>query len=439
MTRIRLRKKILFYGITSLLAFVFVEALSFVAFLVVEGPSLSLSNIYAERTRRAHAADTLDAATTVGIPAFQIRPGPRPVEVLHPYLGFVYDYEKDDDVSRYGFGNTTDLFHRTSDDTVVIGIVGGSVAGMFSWTPAALINELEKSDSFANKEIVIVRMALGGYKQPQQFMTLSYMLTLGAHVDLLINLDGFNEVAIPPVENIPKAVHPFFPRNWSMRVHRGVPDRVTQSMVGEIIYLGSKRRQWAEAFLKSPFRYSITMALVWYSYDQKLATAISHAQTSLQQYKAEGNPYVATGPPYHYEHEENLFQDLAAVWKRGSVQMHKLCSANGIQYFHFLQPNQYVPGSKSMGEEELKQAFVQGHKYQKGVEKGYPYLIKAGKELVQEGVRFFDLTMLFSERAEPIYADACCHLNEAGYDILGSAIGKAIVEQIKTETNGAEH
>ena len=110
--------------------------------------------------------------------------------------------------------------------------------------------------------------------------------------------------------------------------------------------------------------------------------------------------------------------------------MHKLCEANNIRYFHFLQPNQYVPGSKRMGEKELKRAFLETHPYKNQVERGYPFLAKAGEELVKEGVNFHDLTMVFADRSEPIYIDTCCHVNTKGNEILGSIIGKAIVQDI---------
>jgi len=70
---------------------------------------------------------------------------------------------------------------------------------------------------------------------------------------------------------------------------------------------------------------------------------ISGNDLTSQYYKpVAGGDYVMTGPAYYYESESDLFEDLAAVWKRCSIQMHKFCAANGIRYFHFLQPNQYV-------------------------------------------------------------------------------------------------
>jgi hypothetical protein len=58
---------------------------------------------------------------------------------------------------------------------------------------------------------VIVNLALPGYKQPQQLMSLAWVLSLGAHFDAVINVDGFNEVALAPLENVPKRVFPFYP------------------------------------------------------------------------------------------------------------------------------------------------------------------------------------------------------------------------------------
>jgi len=85
------------------------------------------------------------------------------------------------------------------------------------------------------------------------------------------------------------------------------------------------------------------------------------------------------------------------------------------------------------GEEELRQAFLDNHPHKKSVEKGYPYLIKAGKELVDQGVNFHDLTMVFANKVEPIYHDTCCHFNKTGNEILGAVIGQAIVGEFAHE------
>ena len=116
--------------------------------------------------------------------------------------------------------------------------------------------------------------------------------------------------------------------------------------------------------------------------------------------------------------------------------MAKLCEANSILYWHFLQPNQYVKNSKALSEEEGKIAFNTEAIYKKPAEQGYPALIRAGYELANSNIQFHDLTNIFKDHAESVYEDDCCHLNKNGNEILGDTIGKLMVEDIeKREKN----
>jgi len=180
----------------------------------------------------------------------------------------------------------------------------------------------------------------------------------------------------------------------------------------------------------------MTLNRMWKYYDRELAMGISADELRLMRHEPKTQSYVATGPSYHYESEFELFKDLASVWRRSSLQMHRLCEANNIKYFHFLQPNQYVVGSKIMEEEELSRAVVPDHAYKNGVERGYPFLIKAGEELAKEGVRFHDLTMIFVDVEEPLYIDDCCHINERGNEMVASVIGKTITQELASAEGG---
>src|SRR5436309_3415270 len=46
------------------------------------------------------------------------------------------------------------------------------------------------------KDIVMINLAQGGYKEPQQLLALGYVIALGQPLDLVINMDGFNEAYI---------------------------------------------------------------------------------------------------------------------------------------------------------------------------------------------------------------------------------------------------
>src|SRR5690606_34769316 len=107
--------------------------------------------------------------------------------------------------------------HRRSDEHVIVGIVGGSVALGFSLEgDAALARILTQHPRLTGRRVTFVRLCLGGYKQPQQLLTISYLLSLGAEFDFVVNIDGFNEVVLPAIENVPVGVYPFFPRAWNL-------------------------------------------------------------------------------------------------------------------------------------------------------------------------------------------------------------------------------
>ncbi len=112
------------------------------------------------------------------------------------------------------------------------------------------------------------------------------------------------------------------------------------------------------------------------------------------------------------------------------MQMANLCEANGIPYFHFLQPNQYVPNSKVLTTEESRIAIQEGA-YKNIVREGYPLLIENGRRLSEEGMDFIDMTQVFNDVAESIYIDNCCHVNDEGDAIMAAFIGKTIVRELE--------
>ncbi len=348
-------------------------------------------------------------------------------EVIHPYLGYVID-SQNEECSDYGFcdwrvvGAKHSPVTPPSADKFVVGIFGGSFAGGVSAanTEGYLDQELRKIPQLLGKEIVIHTVALGGYKQPQQLMALNYFLMLGAHFDLVINIDGFNEVALPPFENLSMQVFPSYPRRWFGRV-RKIDDIEGRALFGEIAYHQKQQSKWAQKFSNSSLRYSVIANLIWLYQNSRYVRWISTAQDRYASFQAAGKikaRYVSHGPRFEYSSAEEVYGHLARVWSRSSLQMAAVSRGLGIEYLHFLQPNQYVKGSKPMGPEEYEAAIIEGHPYREGVEQGYPFLIKEGEWLRERGVNFHDLTMMFADNEEVLYRDKCCHVNTRGYDLV---------------------
>jgi hypothetical protein len=145
------------------------------------------------------------------------------------------------------------------------------------------------------------------------------------------------------------------------------------------------------------------------------------------------NDFRTTGPPTHFANDLEMYQGLVKIWADSSRQLHRICLANGIEYYHFLQPNQYLAGSKPMSEAEIEVAIYEEFPAKESVAIAYPMLIEEGKALTGEGIRFHDLTMVFAETREPIYIDFCCHYNEEGNRKLAGKIADIIVNQQSKE------
>ena len=141
---------------------------------------------------------------------------------LHPYFGFAHpDSERGRTgggeyfINNMGFPQNSPVsvpFVPKKDDFVVM-LFGGSVAGNLAAPPQgglSLQAALQKLDVLKEKNVIVYSMAQGSGKQPQQLIALSFLLALGQHIDLVINVDGFNEAALG-YNNYGVGMHPVLP------------------------------------------------------------------------------------------------------------------------------------------------------------------------------------------------------------------------------------
>ena len=428
MTLKPVRTRKFFYIILALVAYALVEVASYGVYFGVRQKAFSFTEIFRERQAIVSAIKSVHmkefGAMAVGDPPGSI------YEVLHPYLGYVQDPTRTRGYSEYGFPDADVRPYKKDPKRVIIGIFGGSFAdGLARTTKDVFIAALQKSPRFADKEIKILTVAMGGYKEPQQMLALAYLVSMGFHFDVVVNLDGFNDIALPVAENIPKGVSPFYPRNWFGRMNSF--DSTMLALAREHADWTGNRRSWATLFSSIPLRYSVTANILWLAVDRKLGDTILGVNYVAQQYHPAENAasYMVRGPGFSYANEADTYDDLARMWMRSSMLMNTLATANGMTYLHFLQPNQYVVGAKEMGPSERKAAYDQGHPYRNSVLLGYPKLQDRGRALKQKGVPFFDLTTSLVGHKEPLYVDTCCHLSQAGYAIVALEIAAAIVKQ----------
>jgi len=355
------------------------------------------------------------------------------VMTLHPYLGYVFIPKEERgepghpaiSISEDGFLDSAPAIRKRSPDRFLVGLMGGSVSGqMGTWHAAKLATAMARHLDL-DREIEFVWLGMPGYHQPQQVLQLGYILAQGGEFDLLINLDGFNELAVPGALNAPQGAHPLFPMNWSM-VALDVPDPEVRRNLGAVAYLKEVRQSRTEAFQASFWSYSPVARLLHQIRDDRLAAQISHRAWLLQEFPSEEIPWFVRGPARDHLPDGELTAASVEVWKRSSLEMQALCDAHGIRYLHCLQPNQYDLDSKPLSAKEKKDAFEAESPYRPIIETGYPMLRAAGEELRARGVAFHDMSRLFADVGKTLYVDNCCHFNGDGNEILAEAIARAV-------------
>jgi hypothetical protein len=403
------------------------ELTSCCVYRCLEGKAFSFSHFQRQRQHMTHHEDV------------PLRESPSADFVPHPYLGYVLNPNFENNhvripgrcgglVSEYGFCDNRPPVLKRSPGKVIVGIVGGSLASFWTVEAARKLEKLlAQSPRFRGKQFEYVNLAVVAYKQPQPLIAVNYALALGAEFDILLSIDGFNEVAMYALENQQAGLFPMFPRFWPYLVAT-MPDPEIRRMAGKIAYLEDTRTQWATLFHRAPLSWSVTANLIWQLRDRRLTDEVARTSAALGEYQPRLLPYCAVGPSRTWSSEAELYQEMVAVWQRCSLQLAAICKANGIAYYHFLQPNQYVPGSKPLGAEERKRAWEDNQCNKTSVEQGYPLLRRAGTELRRAGISFHDLTMIFRDHPEPIYIDTCCHVNVHGNELLTEAIAAAILE-----------
>ena len=346
--------------------------------------------------------------------------------ILHPYLGFVSVPKET--YNRFCLPGS-DPITKKSYDTINICLMGGSVAkALYQTSINKLIENLQKSEHFKEKEVKIVVFALGGFKQPQQLMALNYFLSLGAYYDIVINLDGFNEIVLPFNDNLPFHVYPSYPRHWHIYSRKKLDSKV-QLLLTRQLGLKEERSNLNRFFVEKHLHNSNFGLLLWSILNTNKTTSQLHVEEELRRaINQSESDYQSTGPAETVTDTTQFFIEQVELWQRTSLLIGGLGQATGFEYFHFLQPNQYYENSKELTEEELQIAYEhKPYAYKDAVQIGYPLLVDHGKHLIDQGINYFDLTLMFKNEKRTVYNDKCCHFNELGYDLIAERISQSIV------------
>lgn len=339
--------------------------------------------------------------------------------IKHPYYGFSKNKDENSRINDFGFhGKMADTINQNGKFEILV--CGGSVA-------AQLINDYEiyfkkslaKSLNTNPDSIQIFSAALGGFKQPQQLMALIFLLSKNAHFDCIVNIDGFNELALSMGENLSSGLNISYPRLWSILNSQSLNGE-NVALLHQLFEREKKRTTVRNLIQKAPFKWSNFCLLAALILDKKFQPDVKLMQNIYASVLENGRNFAQHGPENEYNEKKMILAEIVRNWASCSNLMRVLCESQKILFFHFLQPNQYDIHSKVLSDEEKENFYLslENSPYRSAIENGYPLL----KNALKSESHFCDLSQIFKNESKSIYADNCCHYNQKGYEILADSI-----------------
>lgn len=294
------------------------------------------------------------------------------LERLHPFFGYVLkqgifaNEESGIRVNNYGLVSKYDYpFIKSNNNQFVIGVFGGSVANDFAVNSLfseaignqGFIQYLKQIPQLKDKEIIILCFAGGGYKQPQQLLMLNYFISIGQEFDAVINIDGFNEVALSH-QNNQERIELFLPS-----VQHILP--LTQlasddlSVMAAIVQISELKNNLSTGINKLE---SCKLAFCYGWRSLQVKGLLNRYQTEIIKYDEQiarnsskidrSNSLVYLNKMSEVLEDKVAFEKVAKNWYESSLTMSQILADRNILYFHFVQPNQYHPTERIYSPEE---------------------------------------------------------------------------------------
>lgn len=340
---------------------------------------------------------------------------------VHPFYGYTAERGVAGANNQGFFSGGRSFPYSKREGEFVVGLFGGSVAMQVAASPSPLLDALlPEVRARGYDRVTLLCFALPGWRQPQSFFALVSNLPA---LDLILNLDGFNEVI-----HTGDAELLTYPASypWSLvyaALARSVPTSDDILRRADLIRENRRAARVTRLVQDSALRRSAFAHLVWRAYAAGYARRTSELrEATLRDVSTE---FSAVEPIENggIQAKRDAYLDLYVDLVRFSSA---IAAEKGKPFFHFVQPNQYLRDSKPLSDEE-RALRISNTAWFDLVTPQYRALEERTRALRADGVESYFFGHLFDAMPETIYSDDCCHLNDRGIAVLGRAMGDAIV------------
>lgn len=362
------------------------------------------------------------------------------VERLHPFFGYVPksgpDFRPGFKYNNYGFISPYDYpFTKVNNNQFIVGVFGGSVASNYSIYEIQnriLETKLREIPGLENKEIVILSFATGGYKQPQQLLILNYMLSVGQVFDMVINIDGFNELALSSVNNQDKLDLNMPSSSHIQPLTNLANNSLSTKALETLIRIKETKPKINDAISTLKNCRLASCNTINSLHLQRLIQSYYQDVKRFERYQQIPDDDNGEGSVFLFYTQESVLPQPKALakitdtWVTTSTVMNHILTAQNIPYFHILQPNQYYPTNRVYSSQEKAIAFSDNTPYRNPIIAGYPLLLNRIPDLQATGVNIFNGVNILDAASEIMYIDNCCHYTLAGENILSNYVAESI-------------
>lgn len=350
----------------------------------------------------------------------------RPRE-LHPFFGFVLKRDQPPG-NNHGFWNDVDFPYVPTDDELVVGVFGGSVAVQVAFNPAGRSVLEERFAALGAqrgfKSARVLALGESGWRQPQSFNAFCYYLNM---VDVAVVVDGFNEVT----QMNPRSWPARYPWLWRTLSSASLnPEELV--VAGEISGLSRLADKWT-ALLSGPvLGRSAILHCIWREGARRILRSLDLRREELAAAQAAQQDYTTL---LAATDEEALRQrdDYYRFYERLSRTQAEIARLEGVAYYHFIQPSRLVRDSKPWSAEEQSHRALN---YERSVEQAtaeYERLRHIAERLARSGVSIHYLRDVFHEVRQTVYRDETVHLNDEGLVLLTTAMMDQVARDFRRQ------
>ena len=285
--------------------------------------------------------------------------------------------------------------------------------------------------SFRNKEIVPLCFSHEGYKQPQMLLVLAYFLSIGQRFDMVVNIDGLNDVALGSLNN-QRGMDISMPSAQHIDPLINLIDQATLTPE-KLLSLATIERDKERLNSLAERMQRTHIATLNFVLERIYTRTLNDYNRELGRFanlpsNPRGNSLIQPTAKVKPRDGKALFEDIARGWAQSSLLMNQMLAARGVPYFHFLQPNQYY-GSRAFGADEARIALSDASPFKAPTEQGYPLIEREAAAL--KDIRFFSAVHAFDDERAAVYMDNCCHYTLAGNYRLADFIAARILDSLK--------